>query len=497
MKAKTLLWCMLGACMLLAGCGMPGDADAEAPEEPCPWTPEEISVVEAENGTALGARIEGDHVTGFEKEGDTCAVKVTVPEDGFYDLSFTLRTLGGFKQNYVYVDGEKVGDVDADGNEYHECVLRRVYMTAGEHTVALVKYWGYIEWDKVTVYTSQPFDESVFSVSAKLVNPNASDNARRLFSYMCDNYGKHILTGQQCDTGMNGWEMIKISENTRGKYPAILGMDMMDYSPSRVENGSSSNAVDLAIKYWEQGGIVTFCWHWNAPSKYITGVWHGAFYTENTNIDLAKIMGGQDPQGYDLLLSDIDAIAVQLQKLEDAGVPVLWRPLHEASGGWFWWGAAGPEAYKELYYLMYDRLVNVHGLDNLIWVWNGQDGDWYPGDAYVDIIGQDIYPGEKVYTSQMEYFLTNQSYADSNKMVVLSENGCLIDPELAQRDRAMWGYYCTWCGDFVMNNSGVVKRYSEQYTELDMLRKVYDSELYISRDELPDLHNYPIRDDAK
>lgn len=506
---KRCFYFLLAAAIVLSGCtpvqnsgetGNASDTQAEttAPAETTPWEAEKVGSFEPETGVLQGVSVSGTYVTGFDQDGDFCAVTVEVPSDGFYDLEFIMKANGGFKQNSVYVDGEKVADVDTDSEKYQSCYVRRIYMSAGEHTVTLEKYWGYVDWEKLVIWTSEPFDESIYNVSAKLINPNASDNAKRLFSYLCDIYGEHILTGQQCDTGMMGWEMRMIAQNNGGKYPAVLGLDMIEYSPSRVENGSTSSATDLAIAYWEKcGGIVTFCWHWNAPTKYIlpNKDWYGAFYTEYTNIDISKIMSGEDQEGYELLLSDIDAIAVQLKILQEAGVPILWRPLHEASGGWFWWGAKGPEAYKQLYYLMYDRLVNYHGLNNLIWVWNGQDGDWYPGDEYVDIIGQDIYPGEKVYTSQMGYFLENQSWADGNKMVVLSENGCMIDPELAVRDRAMWGYFCTWSGSFVMTD-GTFKKYSEQYTELDMLQKIYDSEVYISRDEMPDIREYPIRDDA-
>lgn len=58
-------------------------------------------------------------------------------------------------------------------------------------------------------------------------------------------------------------------------------------------------------------------------------------------------MNGSDPKGYNALMSDVDEIAKQLKRLSDADVPVLFRPLHEASGGWFWWGADGSEAYKK------------------------------------------------------------------------------------------------------------------------------------------------------
>lgn len=79
---------------------------------------------------------------------------------------------------------------------------------------------------------------------------------------------------------------------------------------------------------------------------------------------------------YTLLIKDIDTIAVQLKKLQDNGVPVLFRPLHEAEGKWFWWGAQGPEPAKKLYKIVFDRLTRVHKLQNLVWVWNSVAKDW-------------------------------------------------------------------------------------------------------------------------
>ena len=210
-------------------------------------------------------------------------------------------------------------------------------------------------------------------------------------------------------------------------------------------------------------------------------------------MDLTAIMNGEDEEGMALLKKDIANAAAQLKLMQDAGIPILWRPLHEASGGWFWWGAEGPDTYKKLYIMLYDMLTNEYDLHNLIWVWNGQSGDWYPGDEYVDIIGMDIYAGERVYTSQIDQFLLNHSYSPTNKMVVLSENGTMIDPDLAVRDRAMWGFFCTWNGEFVLED-GVRKTYSERYTDAQMLTKVYNSDVVITRDELPDLKTYPIKD---
>ena len=108
-------------------------------------------------------------------------------------------------------------------------------------------------------------------------------------------------------------------------------------------------------------------------------------------------------------------------------MPVLFRPLHEASGGWFWWGSDGAEAYKKLWKAVYEKLTNEYRLDNLIWVYNGQAAEWYPGDEYVDIIGEDIYPGTRQYSPQSSKFIEAAEYSNSRKIVALSENGCLFD----------------------------------------------------------------------
>jgi len=78
-------------------------------------------------------------------------------------------------------------------------------------------------------------------------------------------------------------------------------------------------------------------------------------------------------------------------------------------------------------------------------------------------------------------------------MIVLSENGCLFDPDMAIRDGAMWGFFATWSGEFVLANSKL-NRLSEKYTEEEMVKKVYAHDAVITYSELPDLKNYPIRD---
>lgn len=490
---KRILAGALTLSLLAGGCG----GVASAQEVAQAWEGEKVGTFEPETGTMAGnVRAEGTYVTGFHADGDRCDVTVTVEEDGFYDLRFTMRTDGNFKSNFVYLDGEKIGELESQGKSFHPCFLRNIYISAGTHTVGIGSYWGYVDWEKLTLLTAEPFDEGVFDVSAELINPNATPEARRLFSYMCDVYGKQILSGQYCDTGMNGWECRMIADKNGGKYPAILGMDLGYYSQTGVEHNAECRTVENAIGYAQKGGIVTLCWHWLAPEKYITGTWYSAFRPEEVRMNLTAMVNGQDEEGLELLKKDIGNIALELQRLQEAGVPVLWRPLHEASGGWFWWGAEGADTYKKLYILLYNMLTEEYGLNNLIWIWNGQDPEWYPGDEYVDIIGVDIYAGEHVYTSQISSFLECVACSQERKMVVLSENGTMIDPELSVRDRAMWGFFCVWGGEFVMHDN-IRKTYSDQYTDVEMLTKVYNSDLVITRDELPDLATYPLREEAQ
>ena len=449
-----------------------------------------VTRVEAEAGTLLGrARINGAVVTGLERDGDGVQVTVRVPEAGHYDIVVRQASVGGgMKINFVEANGQRVGEITSPNGQWSDSVVEYVWLEAGENAISVLKSYGWINIDHISIRRSAGIPADAYDVSPTLINPNATEEARRLMTFLCDNYGKNIISGQQCQSGPFGLDNQAVGFRVNGgTYPAILGMDVGNYSPARARAGDEVNVTEYAIEYWqEHGGITTLSWHWYADERY-----GAAFYTDSTSFNLKKAMNGEDPAGYQMLLDGIDAIAVQLGRMQEAGVPILWRPLHEASGGWFWWGASGPEPYIELYKLVYHRMTDVHGLNNLIWVWNGQDAAWYPGDEYVDIIGEDIYPGEKVYTSQASRFLKALSYTDTRKIIALTENGCVPDTELLIRDNVMWSWWCTWEGEFVLKTQGF-NAYSDQYTEKSVLKRIYKHENVITRKTLPNLKEYPL-----
>ncbi len=431
----------------------------------------------------------GKSVGKFENDRSYCQISITVPADAVYDIVIRSKAIGGSKENDIYADGKKVGTFTSENNKFSDYTVSAVSLTKGDHNIRIIQSWGWIELDKITVKTGAKISNSTYNVTSSLVNKNSTANTKKLYSFLKDSYGKYVITGQQCDGGINGNEF-KAIKNLTGDYPALLGLDLMDYTPSRTAFGASSSTVERAIEFADKGGIVTLCWHWNAPTEYLYSTannsdgWWGGFYTKSSKFDIAKVMNGQDAKGKKLLDRDIKEIAKQLKRLEKAGVPVIWRPLHEASGGWFWWGAKGSDAYKKLWKYLYNELTNTYGCNNLIWVYNGQSADWYPGDEYVDIVGEDIYPGNHVYDPQVSRFKQATNYGSKTKITALTENGCIFDIDSAVSINALWCWFMTWGGEFTVNGSN----YSEKYTEKSVIKKMYASKYSLTLGSLPKIY---------
>lgn len=347
-----------------------------------------------------------------------------------------------------------------------------------------------------------------------LINPNADECAVKLMSYLKSVYGKKTIAGQY----VNEYEdfdspyfsvdpsdpdspssVFKANElqavySVTGEYPALIGLDV-----SGIEYGERCYSIAQAIEWHNAGGIVTLCWHWKVDN--MDGQ-PREFYTEKTAFSLAAALADKDGELYKGLIKDIDTVAEAMKPLAEAGVPVLWRPLHEASGGWFWWGASGPEAYKELWDILCDRMTNVHKLNNLIWVYNGQNEDWYVGDDKCDIIGDDPY-----YTdgSREEYekdpanslrFKTNYSYG-ANKMIMMSENDFVPDIGKAYDKNTRWLTFCTWCREFVCiyeeGDDGYFHtsaEYVETYASKAELKAAYNDERTVTLSRLNESGEY-------
>jgi Glycosyl hydrolase family 26 len=211
-----------------------------------------------------------------------------------------------------------------------------------------------------------------------LCTPGASKEAKALFRYLNDMYGKKILSGQMWASW--GYDELKYIKELTGKQPAIRGMDF-------INNRENEAETQRAIDWWKTGGIPTIMWHWGAP-----GIGEG-YENSKKAVHIDSIFIAGTPQ-YKSFWYQLEKKADLLEKIRNANVPVLWRPFHELNGNWFWWGKQGPENFKKLWITIYDYLVNKRKINNLIWVlcYTGKpDVAWYPGKAYVDIAGADTY----------------------------------------------------------------------------------------------------------
>ena len=440
----------------------------------------------------------GKYVGRFSENNSRIDFSVNVDQTGYYDIIISSTGIGGTKKNNLLANGSGYGEFETTSTtSFEEATVSMVLLNSGANTVSITKSWGWINVDYIKVKKSNLFDDSNYNVSRTLINPNASDRAKRLMNFLADNYGKNVITGQQADNAYNSSE-IKAIKNRTGKLPAIIGLDLMDYSlSSKLQHNANGKSIDKAIEVDEAGGIVAMCWHWRMYDEYLKSGnddngnprWWGAFYQNNidqSKFNLTNILSDTNSTGYKQIIADIDYSAEQLKKLQDKDIPVLFRPLHEASGAWFWWGAYGADTYKKLWNLMYDRMTNYHGLNNLIWVWNGQNPNWYPGDDCCDIMGEDIYLDNKNDSPSSSKFMEVSKYSTNNKIVTLSENGTLFDIDKAIAANTLWSWFCVWSGSYATGTTS---------SSTEMWNKVYNHENAITLDELPDLKTYPIKDE--
>ena len=312
-------------------------------------------------------------------------------------------------------------------------------------------------------------------VSYTPVNANATEGAQKLYNFLATNYGVKTVSGMMTGDVSSSTlkELPDVTEfyKKTGKYPALVGFDFLFATGVKASDAWYQSYTQMALEaakdLWNQGGIPAFTWHWKDPSDQID-----AFYTKSGNAneytEFDFTQGFTDPsctvnctwntssETYQQLVNDIDEIADMFLGLQEAGVAAIFRPLHEASGKWFWWGSKGGAAFQALYNLVYDEMVSVKGVNNLVWVWNPEysnDIGWNPGASKYDVISLDIYEAwdySTKYTKAYSELLTNFG---SDKILAVSENGSIPDLSVMKANNIAWSWwmpwYQTWDGKFL------------------------------------------------
>ena len=210
--------------------------------------------------------------------------------------------------------------------------------------------------------------------------------------------GQHVGFGEGVAGGYQRY-VVELHRQT-GRWVALVGADYgygRRWDESRGHWDLLGGTNPTLIEHWGRSGLVTVSWH--APNPWT----RKSSWDKSPDDDLTALVDPADPMNA-VWKADLDRVAAALKDLQQVGVIVLWRPFHENTGGWFWWGKnthpGDPEPFKALWRHMYGYFTNEWGLDHLIWVYAAAESSLantvppetnYPSDDYVDIVGESHY----------------------------------------------------------------------------------------------------------
>lgn len=425
------------------------------------------------------------YVSGLQGElNNTIVFQAEIPYSQHYDISLIACTDMGAECTLLVNDTE-ISSIAIEGSgKFISATAPGIYMDAGVNTISIRQESGDMYLDCMEFANNTSLIPNRY-ITTESCNPDASPEARRLLAFLGENYGQKMVSGQHAEDSSNG-EIIRIVETT-GKFPAIRFADMYPYSGN---GGDSENAEVIAdcLQWAEQGGIAGLMWHWYAPMGEATVFTEEAdfnLYNAVTYEDVVMASPAELQEMYEngaiseeclRLIEDIDTVSLALKALCDAEVPVLWRPLHQAGGGLYWWDSAGSDVYLWLWNLLHERMVEYHQLNNLVWVWNGLDTAYLPSGAYYDIASADVYTDEKQeFGSGYEAYYALQEMAEG-KILALSECSSLPDVTTAFRDGSVWSYFGLWYEPYLSGEDN-------EYTDSETLIAVYNSEGVLTRED--------------
>jgi mannan endo-1,4-beta-mannosidase len=255
---------------------------------------------------------------------------------------------------------------------------------------------------------------SVLPASAG-ANPDGIKTPADLTAYLKQIEGRHTISGEYVETG--DLTPINAIHAVTGRWLGLISGDYYHYDHKGPATTSFNSS---AIAYWNSGGLIVLNIHMTNPT---TG---GPVY-DLSRLDAAGLLT-PGTATHTALMKSLGEVAAGLKELQAAGVVVIFRPYHENGGGWFWWGSGfrlSSAQFVALWRFTHDYFEKTQGLHNLVWLFeSGQPGiavtTNYPGDAYVDIVGQDVYSSDPAGPSVVGGYA---SLVSTGKLVCMSEFG--------------------------------------------------------------------------
>ncbi|MBR3630952.1 MAG: hypothetical protein IKN55_10865 [Oscillospiraceae bacterium] len=516
----------------------PTEADIRVEAEECSYSGS-LEVTDAKPGYSGDGYLAGFS----QSPGDACTATIEVPASQHYDVTISVSAEQPVTNALLLNGEKIGEFTIKENEHFVRVTFSGVYIKAGKATLSIEEMDGFFALDYFEVSNYDEMYSMEYRKNYELSDPKASPGARKLMQFLSDNYGKKIITGQHCASASGSeMELIyrmtgkypAIRFGDVEGYSANSTIDAGDIIGSCEAWAEQGGIVGL-MWHWDAPSGVSSVYKKETdfslldalpPYKVINDILEPpteaeatedasgtteetAEPTEPTTVDdsiptdpiepefvqrfeftvdvaslkpeeIRKLVedGKLSPE-CEAIIQDIDTVSETLKPLAEKDIPVIWRPLHEAGGDWFWWGADGVEPYRWLWDTMYRRMTEYHGLHNLIWVWNGQSEE-YLVDNY-DIASLDIYLSpDKPFGSRYEQFVTLSRMTGGEKIIAMSECSSVPDVNLMFRDNTIWSYFGLWYGDYIVDDKGM---YTEMYTKAEDLVSMYNSEAAITLED--------------
>ena len=286
-------------------------------------------------------------------------------------------------------------------------------------------------------------DAARYHVELDLSPIGKANSSEVLLKALSDLQGKGILFGQQhaIDEGISSADSHGHRSDVHamtGKYPAVFGFDT-DEPPVETDDSPDATGKAFAKAFIEAdslGSVVTLSSHLHNP------VSDGEAFDIDSSVAVDRLLPGGDLNHKITDWLDTFATAANNSIRGDGSkIPIIFRPLHENTGDWFWWGKSHMSAddFKALWQYVHDYLTETKGVDNLLFAYSPNyplDGSkenylaTYPGDKYVDIMGYDAYQSDNdqpdadwMQDTVHDLVMVNQLAAEHGKVSALTEFG--------------------------------------------------------------------------
>ena len=419
-RAHFTMWCMMASPLILGN-----DLRAMSQETKAILMNREMIAVDQDELGVQGLRVATEQGLEFwfkPLKGGDLAMTILNPtkEPVCYDLNW---------QHFNFIDTE----VSRLGTHFYMQAykIRNLWTHKDEGLTSLANK----VWRKLTVPA-----HDVVSYRLTPVTTKRTTTAQLLKQRLQRLQRKGIMFGHQDAPFYGlGWSYEDGRSDVRdlvGDYPAVMGFEL-----GGIEVGEEKNLDNVPfdlmrreiIAQHRRGGIVTISWHPRNPHTGGTA-WVNA-QERGQNTVAAVLPGGQSHEVFQIWLERLTTFLASLCDEQGQPVPFIFRPWHENSGGWFWWGRGlcSAQEYKALWNMTQDYVTRTLPY-NILWSWSPNYGfepdvlDTYPGHDRVDIIGLDAYQqrnGEQAFIATLNKDLTTLSAlaAEKGKLIALTECG--------------------------------------------------------------------------